>query len=162
MQEWEPRAAAAGLKACLAPKHVEGLLDAVRAPLFVADFADLHAEIEDRLGRVVGAAPSSPEEITTQMQAIHPVLDDATGRMGATNPPAAVANEAQRYTIAMEVLTEEVDEYLYAIEEGMGPAALETRLRDIRRAAAKWGPRGRDLRRALARITAVPEPGERA
>jgi hypothetical protein len=88
-QEIEPALQAAGLRSCSGARQGEIVADAVLAPLWVQEFAELHDEAERRAITVWRGA-TTPESVPTALRKAARITDRMARRIAALEEPGMI------------------------------------------------------------------------
>jgi hypothetical protein len=149
-----------GLRECAANDEHVWLPDAIRAPVFAQQLANLTRQITRRSKAVT--KPASTRQVAARnLDRLSDVVADADRRIATFKPPQWAAEEADRYVDALRGLGGALDEGATELSEpSLTMGELTTVRRKFARAARLEVRRARKLLKAVGAVPVLPGGGE--
>ena len=148
-----------GLRECAANNEHTWVPDAVRAPVFAQQLANLTRQITRR-ANALSDPVTSQREAARKLDRLSEIVEDADTRINTFKPPQWAAEEADRYITALRALGGTLDKGA-ALLSSPNPSleALTRNERDFQRAARLEVRRSRQLLRAVGAVPVLPGGG---
>ncbi len=152
LQKVETASKELGLRECAANGEHIFVPDAVRAPVFAQQLADLDRRLTRRTKRINAA--SSPKEATHNLRELSDIADTYASRLEDLKPPFWARRESDTYVTALRVLGTVLDKGAKELSEPpITPAeadAFDSKLKRAGQAERKW------IKKLLKSIGAIP------
>ena len=145
-----------GLRECAS--HDENIFvpDAIRAPVFAQQLADLDRKLTRRTKRMDTTA-STPAEAARNMRALADIADTYARRLEDLKPPFWARKESDRYVTALRVLGRVLDKGAMELKEPpITPAEASAYDRELERASRA---ERKGIKKLLKDIGAIPSLG---
>ena len=154
LQKVETASNELGLRECAAHQEHVFLPDAVRAPVFAQQLADLDRKLVKRTKRINAGSVSTPQEGAKNLRALSDVADTYARRLDDLKPPYWARKESDDYVVVLRTLGRVLDKGAKALSSPpITPAegnAFDAQLARAGRAERKG------IKKLLKSIGAVP------
>jgi hypothetical protein len=156
----EKRAEEAGLSDCLSHDERFFVPDAVRAPVFAEQLADLDRKLLRRIKHVEFAAADTPAEFAVAFRRYSGIIDSAIDGIGRLDPPHWAARQVSNYQNALRDLQAVCQKFTAILVRDKGKSPLEINRREYVRAERELNTAGRaeakTRRKMLRALGAAP------
>jgi hypothetical protein len=148
-----------GLRECAANDEHVWVPDAVRAPVFAQQLANLNRQITRRVN-AISKRVTSRQQAARKLDRLSEIVEDADSRINTFKPPQWATEEANRYVDALRALGGTLDEGA-ALLSSPNPSleAVTRNEREFYRAARLELRRSRQLLRAVGAVPVLPGGG---
>jgi len=154
LQKVETASKQLGLRECATHDEHVFLPDAVRAPVFAQQLADLDRKLVKRTKRITAGSASTPQQAAKDLRALSDVADVYARRLDDLKPPYWAREESDDYVVVLRTLGRVLDKGAKALASPpISPAegrAFDTQLARAGRAERKG------IKRLLKSIGAMP------
>jgi hypothetical protein len=148
-----------GLRDCAANDEHVWVPDAVRAPVFAQQLANLTRQITRR-ANALSDRVSSQSEAARKLDRLSEIVEDADTRINTFKPPQWASREAGRYVRALRNLGGALDEGAALLSKpNVSLGAVTRSEREFVRAAKTETRRARQLLRAVGAVPVLPGGG---
>jgi hypothetical protein len=148
-----------GLRECAANDEHVWVPDAVRAPVFAQQLANLNRQITRRVNGL-SKRVTSPQQAARRLDRLSEIVEDADTRINTFKPPQWATKEADRYVVALRDLGGTLDEGAALLSNpNVSLQAVTRNEREFLRAARLEVRRARQLLRAVGAVPVLPGGG---
>jgi hypothetical protein len=154
LQKVETESKELGLRDCAAHDEHVFIPDAVRAPVFAQQLADLDRKLVKRTKRITAGSASTPQEAAKDLRELSDIAETYARRLDDLKPPSWARKESDDYVVVLRTLGRVLDKGAKALSSPpVTPAegeAFDTQLARAGRAERKG------IKRLLKSIGAIP------
>jgi hypothetical protein len=148
-----------GLRQCAANDEHLWVPDAIRAPVFAQQLANLTRQITRR-AKAVTTPASTKSQAARNLDRLSNVIADADRKINTFKPPQWASDEADRYVVALRALGSALDEGAAEFSENsLTMGELSAVRKKFFRAARLERKRSRKLLRAVGAVPVLPGGG---
>jgi vacuolar-type H+-ATPase subunit I/STV1 len=154
LQEVESTSKELGLRECAAHQEHVFLPDAIRAPVFAQQLADLDRKLTKRTKRLNAGSASTPEEAARSLRELSDIADTYARRLDDLQPPYWARRQSDDYVTVLRTLGRVLDKGAKALASPpISPAEASRYERELAR-AGKAERKG--IKKLLKSIGAIP------
>jgi hypothetical protein len=159
LQKVETESKELGLRECAAHDEHVFIPDAVRAPVFAQQLADLDRKLAKRTKGLNASDASTPQEAAKSLRELADIAETYARRLDDLKPPYWARKESDDYVVALRTLERALDRGARALSSPpITPAEAETYDRELTRASRA---ERKGIKKLLKSIGAIPTVGGR-
>ena len=160
LQKVETASKALGLRECAAHDEHVFIPDAVRAPVFAQQLADLDRKLVKRTKRINAGSASTPQQAAKDLRELSDIADTYARRLDDLKPPYWARKESDDYVVVLRTLGRVLDKGAKALSSPpITPAEGEAFEAQIARAARAERKKIKKLLKSIGAIPTAPGRG---
>jgi hypothetical protein len=163
LQKVETESKELGLRDCAAHDEHVFIPDAVRAPVFAQQLADLDRKLVKRTKRITAGSASTPQEAAKDLRELSDIADTYARRLDDLKPPYWARKESDDYVVVLRTLGRVLDKGAKALSSPpVTPAEGEAFDAQLARAGRAERKGIKKLLKSIGAIPTVPGRGGEA
>ena len=149
-----------GLRQCASHQEHVFIPDAIRAPVFAQQLADLDRKLTKRTKRLNASSASTPQEAAKSLRELGDIANTYARRLDDLKPPYWARKESDDYVVVLRTLGRVLDKGAKALSSPpISPAEAATYDRELSRAGRAERKGIKKLLKSIGAIPTVPGRG---